>query len=77
MEKVIKKKEINYTLNGKVMIIHLMAGLIKKTLHKMSQYFPKTYEPFGGDINVKFGLSIYTTKTDIKMQQTIDTSNLA
>ena len=28
---------------------------------KMSQYFPK---PFGGDINVKVGLSNYATKTD-------------
>ena len=39
--------------NGKVMIIHLISGLIKKTLNKMSQYFPKPHEPFSGDINVK------------------------
>ena len=32
----------------------------------MSQYFPKPYEPFGGDINVKVDLSNYATKTDIK-----------
>ena len=32
----------------------------------MSQYFPKPYEPFGGDINVKVDLSNYTTKADIK-----------
>ena len=32
----------------------------------MSQYFPKTCEPLGGDINAKFGLSNYATKTDIK-----------
>ena len=25
----------------------------------MSQYFPKPYEPFGGDINVKVDLSNY------------------
>ena len=31
---------------GKAMIIHLIAGLIKKTLSKMSQYFPKPYESF-------------------------------
>ena len=30
IEKVLKKKVINYMLNGKVMIIHLIAGLIKK-----------------------------------------------
>ena len=28
----------------------------------MSQYFPKPYEPFGGDINVKVDLSNYATK---------------
>ena len=32
----------------------------------MSQYFPKPYEPFGGDINVKIDLSNYATKADIK-----------
>ena len=32
----------------------------------MSQYFPKPYEPFGGDINVKVDLSNYATKTDKK-----------
>ena len=52
-------------LNGKVMIIHLIVGLIKKTLYKMSQYFPKPYEPFGGDINVKVDLSNYATKADV------------
>ena len=30
----------------------------------MSQYFPKPYEPFGGDINIKVDLSSYTTKSD-------------
>ena len=33
----------------------------------MSQYFPKPQEQFGGDINVKVGLSNYATKTDIKV----------
>ena len=32
----------------------------------MSQYFPKPYEPFGGDVNVKVDLSNYATKADIK-----------
>ena len=32
----------------------------------MSQFFPKPYEPFGGDINVKVDLSNYAAKTDIK-----------
>ena len=33
----------------------------------MSQYFPKLYEPFGGDLNVKVDLSNYATKTDLKI----------
>ena len=31
IEKVIKKKTTSYMLNGKDMIIHLIAGLIKNT----------------------------------------------
>ena len=31
IEKVIKVKVTNYMSNGKVMIVHLIAGLIKKT----------------------------------------------
>ena len=44
-------------LNGKAMVINLMVGLMKKTLYKMSQYLPKPYKYFGGDINVKVDLS--------------------
>ena len=47
------------------------------TLYKMSQYFPKLYEPFDGDINVKVDLSNYATKTDIKNISHIDTSSFA
>ena len=43
----------------------------------MGQYIPKPYEPFGGDINVKVGLSNYATKTDIKNISHIDTSSFA
>ena len=43
----------------------------------MSQYFPKTYEPFGGDINVKVDLSNYASKTDIQNIFHIDTSSFA
>ena len=59
------------------MIILLIAGLIKKTLYKMSQYFPKPYEPFGGDINVKVDLSNYGTKDDIRNITHVDTSSFA
>ena len=41
----------------------------------MSQYFPKPYESFGGDINVKVDLSNYTTKADIKSISHVDTSS--
>ena len=43
----------------------------------MSQYFPKPYEPFGGDINVKVDLSNYATQADIKNISHIDTSSFA
>ena len=43
----------------------------------MNQYFPKPYEPFSRDINVKVGLSNYATKTDIKSISHIATSGLA
>ena len=59
------------------MITLLTVGLIKKTLYKMSQYFPKAYEPFGGDINVTVDLSNYATKDDIKDITHVDTSSFA
>ena len=59
------------------MIIRLIVGLIKKTLYKMSQYFPKPYEPFGGNINVRVDLSNYATKDDIKNITHVDTSSFA
>ena len=43
----------------------------------MSQYFPKPYEPLGGDINVKVDLSTYATKTDIKNIWHVDTLSVA
>ena len=43
----------------------------------MSQYFPKPYESFVGDINVKVDLSNYGTKSDIKNFTHIDTSSFA
>ena len=32
----------------------------------MGQYFPKPYEAYGGDINVRVDLSKYAIKTDLK-----------
>ena len=58
-------------------IIRLIAGLIKKTLFKISKYFPEPYRAFGRDINVKVDLSSYATKADIKNITHIDTSGFA
>ena len=43
----------------------------------MSQYFPKPYESFGGDNNVKVDLSNYATKTDLKIVSHVDVSSFA
>ena len=43
----------------------------------MSQYFPKPYEPFRGDINVKVDLSNYATKNDLKNISHVDASSFA
>ena len=44
---------------------------------KMSQYFSKTYEPFGGDINVKVDLSNYVTKANVRNISHVDISSFA
>ena len=51
--------------------------MISIPLNEMSQYFPKPYEPFGGDISVKVDLSNYATKADIKNISHVDTSSFA
>ena len=43
----------------------------------MRQYFPKPYELFGGDINVKIDLSKYATKSDLKNVSDVDVSSSA
>ena len=42
--------------NEKVMIIILLVGEIKYTLHKKSQYFPKPYIHFGRNVEVQLNL---------------------
>ena len=44
---------------------------------KMSQYFPKPFRSFGGNINVKVDLSNYATKTNWKNVTHVDTSSFA
>ena len=43
----------------------------------MSQYFPKPFKNFRGDIKIKVDLSNYATKDDIKNIAHVDTSNFA
>ena len=43
----------------------------------MSQYFPRPFKSFAGNINVKVNLSNYATKTDLKNVTHVDISNFA
>ena len=43
----------------------------------MSQYFPKSFRNFGGNINVKVDLSNYATKADIKNISHVGSSSFA
>ena len=43
----------------------------------MSQYFPKPFRSFRGNVNVKVDHSNYATKTDLKNVTHIDTSRFA
>ena len=43
----------------------------------MIQYFPKPYEPFSGDINVKVDLTNYAAKSDLKNATGVDISKVA
>ena len=80
--KVIKRNGDKLYVKWKGCDNFLIVRLIKKTLYKMIQYFPRSYEPFGGDTNVNGDLSNYTRKknkkrTDLKKVAVVDTSNLA
>ena len=41
----------------------------------MSQYFPKSYEPFGVDNHIKVDFSDYATKAGLKNITGVDTSS--
>ena len=43
----------------------------------MRQYFPKPFEPFGGDINAEVDLSNFATKSHLKNATGVDTSKFA
>ena len=73
-------------LNGKDVIILFNSWIDKKDVEwnswiwfnciKPSQYFPKPYEPFGGNINVKVDLPNYTREFNLKNSTGIDKSKL-
>ena len=44
---------------------------------KMSQYFPKPFRSFGGNINIEVDLSNYATKNDLKNVTHVHTSSFA
>ena len=43
----------------------------------MSQYFPKPFRSFGGNLNVKVDWSNYATKTDLKNVTHVDITSFA
>ena len=71
-------------LNGKVMIIYLIVGLIKeiwfkerkKDIIKMTQYYPPCRSS-SNNIKVKLDLVNYATKTDLKNITHVDVSSFA
>ena len=63
-------------LNGKATIVLLMAGLTKKDIIYMSEYFSEP-KSSGGKVKVELDLSSYTTKADLKNETGADTSKLA
>ena len=78
IEKVLKRKDDKLNVKWKRYDSHFNSGIDKKRPHiKMSQYFPKLFKSFGGNINVKFDLSNYATKTDFKNVTHVDTSSFA
>ena len=63
---------INYMLNGKDMIVHLIVGKIKKTQYKRVNIFPKP-NALGTNVKVDLDLSNYVANTDLG----VDTSSFA
>ena len=68
---------ISYISNEKAMLTLLIVGLVKKTLYKMNQRFPKPYRNFGGIVKVVLDLSSYATKGEFKNAARVDTFKLA
>ena len=63
-------------LNGKTTTVLLTAGLIKKDIVKMSEFFPEAISS-RGRVKVELDLSNYATKADLKNATSVDTSAFA
>ena len=65
MEKVINTKGDKLRIKWKGYNNSFNSGIDEKDI-EISQHFPKPFEPFGGDINVKVDWSNYATKKYLK-----------
>ena len=84
IEKVTKKTGDKLYVKWKGYDISFKRWIDKKRFNQISmilscknEYFPKPYEPFGGDISVRVDLFNYARKTDIKNISHVDTLNFA
>ena len=77
VEKVTKRKGDKLYVKWKGYNNSFNSWIDKKDRIKMSQYFPKPLRSFGGNINIKLGLSNYATKTDLINATHVDTSRFA
>ena len=78
IEKVLKRKGGKLYVKWKGYINRFNSCIDKRRPHiKMSQYFPKPFRSFGGNINIKVNLSNYATKTDLKNVTHVNTSSFA
>ena len=77
IEKVVNKKGNKLYVNWKGYDNSFNSWIDKKDLVEMSQYFPKPYQPIGGDINVKVDLSNYAAKTDLKNVTHVEVSSFS
>ena len=84
IEEVIKKKCDKLYVKWKGQDSSFNSSIDKNRLEwmefhciKISQSFPKPYEPFGRDVNFKVDLFNRATKSDVKNISNIDTSRFA
>ena len=63
--------------NGKVIIIHLTVGSIKKILLYKMNYCPEPYTRSKSKTKVKLDLSSCATKSDLESSTGVDTSDFA